>query len=155
MNEIDKILQNTTKGFPETGIMISITSAMSGEAYNKLIELMMSIIEVEKFDNRNDKLWEEHLPNWFVNSSKNVSRDELITNSQLWDFGSWIDGITYRGWRWWSYRKLKDKTVILLETIDYPYNVDPFFFMLYKVGVDSSMTTVKEIYPDSNTLIKI
>lgn len=152
MNELENLEREKFGTVPETGLAITIDPYLGINSINKIKELLKAIIKIEQSNTSDDKTWEDNLPNWFVSKTKNISREDLFKNSQLWDFGSWIDAIKQRGWKWWSYKTTKDKTVIYLETHSYPYNIDPFFYILYTVGVDFKQTEVFEIYPDSENL---
>ncbi len=154
MNELERLLQEHRNYLPDTGLAITIKPGIPENSLSKLLDVMKAIIEieVEKIENENDALWEKQLPDWFVSKTKNTSQDELLINDQLWSFGSWVDAMKQRGYRWWSHKKLKDKTIIYLETLSYPYNIDPFFYLLYSVGVHFENTSIQEIYPESKNL---
>ncbi len=152
MNELENLEREKFGTVPKTGLVITIDPCLGINSIDKIKELLKAIIKIEQSNTSDDKTWEDNLPNWFVTKTKNISREDLFENSQLWDFGSWIDAIKQRGWKWWSYKTAKDKTVIYLETHSYPYNIDPFFYILYIIGVDFKQTEVFEIYPDSENL---
>lgn len=153
MNELDKLLKkDIVVGIPETGLAITIAFSLSNKSIEKLQGLMKGIIEMGTYKNQDDEVWEKKLPKWFVLKTKDISRDRLLANNQLWDFGSWIDAIRQREWKWWGIKNFDSKTTIYLETTGYPYNIDPFFYMLYSIGVDFEKTSILEIYPDSRTL---
>ncbi|MFS4469604.1 hypothetical protein [Maribacter sp. 2210JD10-5] len=153
MNELDRLLKkDISNGIPQTGLAITIAFKLSNKSFDKLQSLMGSIIEMNTNESQDDKVWEKTLPKWFVLKTKNITRDDLSTNNQLWDFGSWIDAIRQRQWKWWGIKNLNSKTVIYLETIGYPYNIDPFFYMLYSIGIELKETSILEIYPDSSNL---
>lgn len=155
MNELERLKKNNENSIPETGLEITIEPGLSKKSLDKLSEFMECIIKIEKLIHQSDDTWEKSLPIWFVTKAKKISMDEVFANSQLWDFGSWIDGIKHRGWKWWLVKKLDRKTVIYLETMNYPYNVDPFFYILYNIGVERDMIKIREIFPDSRYLSTI
>jgi len=152
MNELNRIENLNVKGLPGTGIAIKITPSLSESAFEKLREIFKSIIKIEEQSHSDDMFWEQNLPQWFVNKTKDVSKEELLNNNQLWHFGSWIDAVKQRGWKWWSKVELEGKTMIYLDTSTYPYNVDPFIYMLYTIGIEIDSIEISEIFPGSNNL---
>ncbi len=153
MNELDRLLkENIVSSIPQTGLAITIAFNLPNQSFKMLKGLMKSVIEMTSNESQSDRVWEKKLPKWFVTKTKNTTKNELLDNSQLWDFGSWIDAIRQREWKWWGYKIFDTKTIIYLETTGYPYNIDPFFYMLYSVGIDFKETSILEIYPDSKNL---
>ena len=152
MTELERLENRDEIDFPDTGLAIKIVPELEEDLLVKLTELFKCVIQIEKLSQADDGKWEENLPNWFVQKSKSVTREELLKDVQLWDFGSWIDAMKQRGWKWWGSKKQKGKTVVYLETFTYPYNIDPFFYMLYSIGIKSERTEISEIYPNSKNL---
>ena len=152
MGEFERLENDSKHHLPEIGLAIIIKPELESDTLDRLKEMLKSIISIEKSDLNTDEFWESSLPDWFVSKTKNIPEVELLNNSQLWDFGSWIDAIKHRGWKWWSYKNTKDKTILYLETFSYPYNIDSFFYILYCIGVDFNRTEILEIYPDSKSI---
>lgn len=155
MDEVERLFLKDNGDLPKTGLAITLeidSASRESQIFKCLVDLMKGIIKAESLDYQIDATWEENLPDWFVSKTKSISQDDLLKNDQLWDFGSWIDAMKQRGWKWWSRKILQDKVVIYLETFTYPYNIDPFFYMLYSCGVDFKNTSITEIYPDANML---
>ncbi|WP_394974041.1 hypothetical protein [uncultured Croceitalea sp.] len=137
----------------ETGLQITINYILPLNSLNKLTNLLGKVIEIENSPKLEyDNFWVTHLPSWFVKKSKNYTEEDLISNTQLWEFGSWVDSIKQRGWKWWEYKELDNNSIIYLETFTFPYNIDSFFYMLYCVGVDIKNIEIIEIFPNSSNL---
>lgn len=154
MNEIERLEKEEMYDIPSSGLTITITlSGIDGKKLLKEIKnFVSSLLKIESLIDPSDRTWEEHLPNWFVKKTKDISYEDLLRNHQLWDFGSWIDAIKRREWKWWGYKLNNIELVIFLETLSIPYNIDPFFYILYSCGVDIDMTRIVETYPDSDLL---
>ena len=43
-----------------------------------------------------------------------------------WEFGSWLDAIRERDWKWWGYEQSGEKVRLVLEATDIPPRIDAF-----------------------------
>lgn len=93
-----------------------------------------------------DETWETLLPGWFLNRIKSYSTDDIIRNSNvLWDYGSWLDAMRFRGWEWHSSKADEDRFSIILYAIDFPYSVNPLEYVIYETGIPLSQISFEVI----------
>jgi hypothetical protein len=57
--------------------------------------------------------------------------DELIPN---WEFGSWLDAIRERDWRWWGYERSGSEVRLVLQVTGIPPRIDAFKQILLASG---------------------
>ncbi len=135
MFEINRLKSNISGEKPSGPTIVMLWShPFPEEGLNKILGIMNLIISAQKHANwPEDKWWKKNLPGWFLNSF-NHSIEEIQKDSRLWDFGSWLDALKYRGWEWWS-SEIKDKKIIVfLEAYDQPYILGPFEFIIFVSG---------------------
>lgn len=138
MNETEnkRIVNNTHGELPDNSYIMYRVSADNTEILlRKVIEVMVCISRYEEDNWLSDEEWDIVLPIWFTSGVKQRDYKSIIDNEELWDYGSWIDALKYRGWKWYSSLLLKDSFLILLEVIDIPYIIEPFEFLLRECGV--------------------
>lgn len=104
------------------------------------LNLILAVIQsIEKFEEDNwpsDEEWNKILPSWFLNKIKNYSYDEILkSNGLLWDYGSWLDAMKYRGWNWYSSKVNTSYFDIILNPFNFPYSVNPLEYLIYETGI--------------------
>jgi hypothetical protein len=83
-----------------------------------------------------DENWEKILPYWFVSRVKDYSIEDIIQNPNLWHFGSWLDAMKYRGWKWFSSKVYSNEFIIILEPLEFPYSVNSLEFVIMESGIN-------------------
>lgn len=146
MEETERILENQAGELPpKTGLKISAREVESPLVQlNRVLEVVSAIVNSEG-KSLTDEEWEDTLPSWFVDSMVSRSLKEIKVNENLWHFGSWIDAIQQRGWKWWSSITTKDGFSVYLESLTYPYNIDPFIYVIYSTGVERKNIIIEEL----------
>lgn len=81
-----------------------------------------------------DETWKKCLPQWFVSRFEKYTYKELISNENLWHFGSWLESMKQRGWQWWSCQCTENKCVIYLTASEFVYLVGPLKYLIYESG---------------------
>jgi len=89
-----------------------------------------------------DDYWESALPVWlspFMMTAKETKAAMARTPREQWDqlpwdFGSWLDAIQEREWRWWGSERSENKARIVLEVTDIPPRIDAFKQILLAAG---------------------
>jgi hypothetical protein len=91
-----------------------------------------------------DNYWKANLPGWLISRLPEISREEadrLMAETPRerwdelpWDFGSWLDNIREREWKWWGYECSGRKGKLILEVTDVPPRVDAFRQILLAAG---------------------
>lgn len=91
-----------------------------------------------------DAQWRELLPPWFTAKTPSISREEAERELMAtpreewhllpWDFGSWLDAIHNRGWRWWSCQRVDQRLIVYLVLEDWPASLEAFEHILKVAG---------------------
>jgi hypothetical protein len=91
-----------------------------------------------------DNYWKANLPRWLISRLPEISREEadrLMAETPRerwdelpWDFGSWLDNIREREWKWWGCECSGRKGKLILEVTDVPPRVDAFRQILLAAG---------------------
>ena len=135
VTEIERIEQNVS-GEKPTGAVVtmSFSSSSPKETLGKIISVLIVVLKaLRKDDWPEDIWWKENLPEWFT-ASFDHSLEEIMRDDSLWDFGSWIDAIKFRGWEWWS-SEASDKTLkIYIQAQDDPYVIEAFEYAVSVSG---------------------
>lgn len=124
---------------PSTYLQIEVRGLSTPNSdLSKIKDVLTLIASFEPENWPNDNVWETGLPSWFVKFTKNISIENISMNANLWHFESWLDAIRFRGWRWHCSIITIDGFTIILETINYPYVIEPFFYILYSLGISQN-----------------
>lgn len=83
-----------------------------------------------------DDYWKEVLPAWLVSSMPDLSQEECARlmaetprekwSALPWQFGSWIDAVRERGWKWWGAEVSGGRATVTLEITNVPGRVEAF-----------------------------
>lgn len=139
MNEAERILQNNNGELPNNALLKF--KIRTNEPLKHLILIKEVMIKLAKLDQMKwitDEDGKNIFPEWFINKIISYSFEEIKKNKSLWDYGSWLDAMKFRGWEWWSAKVEKDYFEINLQAITFPYSVDPLEYVIYSTGVNST-----------------
>ena len=110
----------------------------------RITEVVGPIAQSSPQDWPSDDGWRALLPKWFLDSFAVRTREEaqhlLLTTpkenwSKLpWEFGSWLDAIHDRGWKWWSSKKGMDLLRICLTIDEWPASLEAFENIIRAAG---------------------
>ena len=146
MKETKRILENQTGESPLTaGLKISVRKTTKPTVQLHQVSEVVAAIANTEGKSLTDEEWKDTLPSWFVESMINRKITEIKANENLWHFGSWIDAIKQRGWKWWSSCVKQNSFDIYLESLTYPYNIDPFIYIVYSTGIEREDITIDEL----------
>ena len=91
---------------------------------------------VRKIATRSDDTWPSSLPNWLADFMPEISKDEAERlmaetprekwNTLPWTFGSWLDAMRERAWKWWGYETAGRKAKLVLEVTSIPPRIEAF-----------------------------
>ena len=92
----------------------------------------------------NDDEWRKSLPPWLKEAIPELTKEEtdhlLATtprekwDSLPWEFGSWLDAVRDRGWRWWGYRTDGNRATVVVHIAMFPERIDAFREILLAAG---------------------
>ncbi len=88
--------------------------------------------------------WKARLPEWFLPSFHYYSKEELeqyLKHNDReaigWHFGSWLDSMHNRSWRWWSMQRDETRVRVNVIVDGWPYSVGALAHLLKAAGADS------------------
>lgn len=148
MIESDYIQENNAGELNTNELVLQFSITTSDSAFHlaRVKEVVLSISKYNEDNWPNDQQWERILPKWFVEKIKSHSLDELNDNSTLlWDYGSWLDAMKFRGWQWLSSKIYIDKFIINLVPLTSPFSVNPIEYVIFESGVGLSKIIFSEI----------
>ena len=135
--EKNRIKEFTKGELPHEGYLSFLVNTLHASEKLSLIKEVVTIISDYNESNwPSDEMWENLLPKWFLNKIEKYSPEEVIKNSSLlWDYGSWLDAMKYRGWEWYSSKINSNGFDIILIPITLPFSVNPLEYIIYETGV--------------------
>lgn len=84
-------------------------------------------VVIKQDDNHwpNDRYWQDNLPGWLMSTFKKYTLAELkavranraLWNSLPWSFGSWLDRMKERDWKWWSSQVNSESNLVVVYLI--------------------------------------
>ncbi len=137
IEEQKRIMDYTTGQLPLKGYLSFRTITQNSTEKLSLVKSVLRV--VSEFDEKSwpsDEQWDLILPKWFLNKIKSHSLEEITkNNTSLWDYGSWLDAMKYRGWEWYSSKADNSGFTIILEPHTLPFSVNPLEYVIYETGV--------------------
>lgn len=134
MTEIERIFDNITgQEPPPVKVKIRVDSDLPKETIERIISVILVVLEACSMKLPEDNWWRKRLPKWFVDSF-GYSLEEIMNDPGLWDFASWIDASKYRGWEWWSSHVKDASFCIKLHVYEDPYVIGPFEYVIRASG---------------------
>lgn len=110
------------------------------------IARVISVIDlISKYDRDawpDDYYWSKVLPQWLLETFKSYTPSELATilsnrskwENLAWTFGSWLDRMRDRDWRWWSLDHKDGKITIYLSIDGYPSSTKALEHLIVTAG---------------------
>ena len=115
----------------------------------RILEVVRKIVSQDDDRWPQDAYWKENLPSWLINSMPEISKEEAdrlmaaTPREKLqmlpWTFGSWLDAMRDRGWRWWGYEVSGRKAKIVLRVTSIPPRIGAFKQLLRSAGANISV----------------
>lgn len=118
--------------------------------WERILSVVEIVIEQDEAHWPDDDWWKAKLPPWmssFLMTSEECDVAMARTPRERWDslpweFGSWLDAIREREWRWWGSARSGDRAKIIVEVIGIPPRIDAFKQILFAAGAQ----ILSEIY---------
>jgi hypothetical protein len=95
-----------------------------------------------------DDEWRRKLPPWLLQALPVLTREQCqhlmgktpqnLWHTLPWDFGSWLDAIKRRGWRWWGYSVQGGRLTLVLEILSEPAGLEAFEVIVSAAGATIS-----------------
>lgn len=112
------------------------------EAWERILDVVEDIVGEDAASWPGDDYWKSTLPPWlssFLMTAEEcdaaMARTPREQWGQLpWEFGSWLDAIRERDWRWWGGERSANSARIVLEVTGIPPRIDAFKQILLAAG---------------------
>jgi hypothetical protein len=112
------------------------------ERWKRIAAVVRNIVKFDYDDWPDDDYWKLNLPEWlssFMLTSPECSALMAQTPREQWpdlpwEFGSWLDAIREREWRWWGCKRSESRVQIVLEVTDIPPRIEAFKQILLASG---------------------
>lgn len=112
------------------------------ETWHRILEVVEDIVEEDTASWPGDDYWKSALPPWLLSflmtpeeCDAAMARTPREKWGQLpWEFGSWLDAIRERDWRWWGGERSANSARIVLEVTGIPPRIDAFKQILLAAG---------------------
>ncbi|NID06724.1 hypothetical protein HBF26_17670 [Luteibacter jiangsuensis] len=103
---------------------------------NRIRGVVREIAKHQETSWPDDDYWKKVLPGWLTSSMPDLSQEECARlmaetprekwSTLPWQFGSWIDAVRERGWKWWGAEVSGSRATVLLEITNVPGRVEAF-----------------------------
>lgn len=134
LGRIDGFIQ--AEPAPPVRLTIGFTSSDSALVLDRVRSVMRQVAEAQSRSWPNDDQWLTSLPGWLSRGFEGHPLSEILANSNLWDFGSWLDAMKFPGWEWWSSGTSDGRGVVECSAHAMPYAIEPLFFLLRVAGAE-------------------
>lgn len=139
ITEYKRIKENVMGEMPDgKNLQFYVTTKNGHESLLKVKEVIEPISLYDSNMWPSDEVWETILPLWFLKRIQANGVKEILKNPSLWHFGSWLDAMKYRGWKWFSSMESAEHYIIILEALELPYSVNPLEYVIIESGVNLS-----------------
>jgi hypothetical protein len=132
MDQAERI-QQYTKGElpPPVRILLRFSTATSAaEVLERARQVIGLVASAQKGEWPSDDEWRRSLPGWFVGSFEGHNLEDLLADSSLWDFGSWLDAMKNPGWEWWSCEAAQRSGTVRCMGHSAPFAIEPLIYLL-------------------------
>jgi hypothetical protein len=112
------------------------------DVWGSIIAVVEHIVAFEYDNWPDDAYWSETLPGW-LKSTMMTPEECAAATAQTprerwgelpWEFGSWLDAIRERDWRWWDYARSGSRVRLVLQIMGIPPRIDAFRQVLLAAG---------------------
>jgi hypothetical protein len=112
------------------------------DVWERIVRVVERIVAYDYDSWPDDGYWSEKLPEWlssFMMTAEECDAAMARTPREQWDklpweFGSWLDAIREREWKWWGYERSGKEARLVLQVTDIPPRIDAFKQILLASG---------------------
>ena len=112
------------------------------DVWRRIIGVVERIILYDYDSWPEDDYWREVLPRWLISFMMTAAEaDEAMARTPReqwgklpWEFGSWLDAMRERDWKWWGYERSGNEVRLVLEITGIPPRIDAFKQILLASG---------------------
>lgn len=112
------------------------------DVWERIVGVVESVAAYGDDNWPDDDYWRETLPAWlssFMMTAEESDAAMARTPRDQWDklpweFGSWLDAIRERDWKWWGHERSGNEVRLVLEVTGIPPRIDAFKQILRASG---------------------
>jgi hypothetical protein len=110
--------------------------------WKRILEAVSVITSADPEEWPEDSIWSDRLPIWLTSYFMTLEQVDAAMASvprekwdELgWEFGSWLDAMRERDWRWWGGERRDQSARIVLQVTGIPPRIDAFKQILLAAG---------------------
>lgn len=114
------------------------------EAWTGIVGVVQFVAAYDHDSWPDDAYWRETLPKWLSSSMMTeaearaaMARTPREQWGELsWEFGSWLNAIRERDWKWWGYERSGNEVHLVLEVTGIPPRISAFKQILLASGAN-------------------
>jgi hypothetical protein len=135
-DQVERIERNVSgEAPPPVALRLRFESPTNPEeVLERTQHVMREVAAAQAADWPSDDDWRRRLPEWFLRSFEGHTLDELMSDPNLWDFGSWLDAMKAPGWEWWSSEVTEKEGNVRCVAHADPFGVEPLMYLLRSAG---------------------
>lgn len=135
-DQVERIERNVSgEAPPPVGLRLRFESSIkSAEVLERTQQVMRTVAAAQAADWPSDDEWRRRLPDWFVRSFEGHTLDKLLSDPNLWDYGSWLDAMKSPGWEWWSSEVAEKAGNVRCVAFCDPFGIEPLIYLLRSAG---------------------
>lgn len=139
LSEAERIAYNVSGEVPPPVEvrLVCTTRTQSSVGLRRVRDVMALIASRRMSEWPDDSWWQSQLPAWFIRSFEGHSIEDILQDSNLWDFGSWIDAMQETGWEWWSSSHCAFVWTISICVHSDPCSIGPLEYLCRAAGADA------------------
>lgn len=112
------------------------------EVWKRIVGVVQRIAAYDYDSWPDDNYWRKTLPKWlssFMMTEEEAHSAMARTPREQWDelsweFGSWLEAIRERDWKWWGYERTGNEVYLVLEVTGIPPRISAFKQILLASG---------------------
>jgi len=112
------------------------------DVWTRIVGVIESIVAYDYDSWPDDDYWRQILPKWlssFMMTGEECTAAMARTPREQWDklhweFGSWLDAMRERDWKWWGYERSGNEVRLVLQVTGIPPRIDAFKQILLASG---------------------
>jgi hypothetical protein len=113
------------------------------EVWMRILGVIQHVVRYDYDSWPDDDYWRKALPEWLSSSLITLEEARVLMAStprerwselSSWEFGSWLDAIRERDWKWWGYERSGNEAHLILEVTGIPPRISAFKEILMASG---------------------
>ncbi len=133
-HRVDKLIHGEPA--PQLRLTIRFAASAPADVLERSRAVMRLVASAQSEPWPSDDQWHRRLPDWFTCSFDEHTLLEMLADTTLWDFGSWLDAMKHPGWEWWSSGTHEHRGVVECSAHAMPFAIEPLYYLLRAAGAE-------------------